>query len=940
MAKCSLIIDVIVGELTVLKSSPVAQHVKEPICPIVGVQITKGPLLCIHFLTTESIKNHLQYISNGNQFLPLEVEESYRNGGKFIFHRGKSCLYKIPQESEQKSSSVNNDVISSQNVVVIIMNALTYPPALFGKCTLQLKSQGETDGHMAGKVELRNHIGNLVGHLTISISLRYLGDVTSHTLKHYYNKDQDTVSKNFSDFVSDDKRNQSLMEMNEISGEHHKFDKNIHIMNNVSTNQFLGANTYGFEHSFNCSKSLDNALKDSVVQRESSEEIALKIAALVRSETSQEEKVSGENANGSGKKSVNCNQPDPILYYGHDSESEKIWNEKMKDLGGFFETIGNLDNCYDVKQNVSSCSENVEMYSSDETSLHSSLESEQTDERKSAEKLYVKGSVKKSSSDNHERKIEPIRCQTLKTPKGWLRSTPVASCSIHNKAVYPRLTRTSLLRKAKLDPELAYQLRAEVSYRVKQKLQSLEKNFKDELTDIKKRKLMKNKGSLLVSVGCQASSASNEKITSLNVNGQKDFAQQTVVFETSNQFTQINKDASKNNDLKDNVEKRKLTKLEKNRTFDISEYNQSHPTEYDDDFEVSSNSNPDPGTVSEFPVDHDNSKIGRSPRSTESKELSHFMSSKSEPKKHIKAKKGTNIMRDTKMKSSKSDIQEVSSKKSSVKSDCQFLDAKNEELMSNSIISERSESIIGGTVIKSKNSSSSQSISEVDVYSSSSILSPEVSEVSEVSLLSKEVYQELMKGRKADVLLRNGSQGFRKRSDTSISEGAVSRENLSVSIEENVQQSESGDIKSMKAKFVAAGETFSIAEVINSDDDMYASPKESSKTSEDLKVRYMRSLYKESKVRELQKTYTKSEPSFLDKPDEILSSPRNMPRISKSPSSKEIEDEDSTVSNISARIAALLVPKQLKVAALHTDSISSYMPSSVSDTLSSLSDLE
>ncbi|XP_066983356.1 1,5-anhydro-D-fructose reductase-like isoform X2 [Macrobrachium rosenbergii] len=38
MAKCSLIVDIIIGELTVLESSAVVHHVKNPLCPIVAVQ--------------------------------------------------------------------------------------------------------------------------------------------------------------------------------------------------------------------------------------------------------------------------------------------------------------------------------------------------------------------------------------------------------------------------------------------------------------------------------------------------------------------------------------------------------------------------------------------------------------------------------------------------------------------------------------------------------------------------------------------------------------------------------------------------------------------------------------------------------------------------------------------------------------------------------------
>ncbi|XP_066983352.1 uncharacterized protein [Macrobrachium rosenbergii] len=616
MAKCSLIVDIIIGELTVLESSAVVHHVKNPLCPIVAVQISKGPLLYIPFLTPESITSHLQYISSGHQFLPLEVEESYLNGGKFIFHRGKSCLYTVPQESLQKStsdnqsSSFNGRVILSQNVVVIVMNALIYPPAFFGKCTLQLQPHGEIDGHMAGKVELRNHIGNLVGYMTMSVSLRHLGeDVVLHAVRHNDSADQDLLNTVVNNFVSVGKENISPARKEKFFNENFKSAKHTDVMTDENPNQVFGSNAYGLEHSFKCSRPSDS--KEMVVQRESSEEIALRIAALVRSEASPGEQVNAENTNVvSCKKSDNCHQPGPILYYGHDSESEKIWNEKMTDFGGFFEVAGNFDSCFnDLEQESNSYSGSIESYRS-ETSLQTSPESESKDKGKSNDKLSsISGSVNESSIKNPERKAENNKCQTLKMPKGWLRSTPVASCNMQNKAVYPKLTRTSLLRRAKLDPQLAHQLHAEVRYQVKQKLQSLEKNFKDELTDIKKRRLLKNKGSLLVSVGCQASSDSNEKMTRY-FDCHKDFAQQTVAHETSNQFTQINKEILKKIDSRDNVKGRKCSQIEKDRTFDISDYNHSRLTEYDDDFEVSTNSKPDPYSVTEFPVYQENSESG------------------------------------------------------------------------------------------------------------------------------------------------------------------------------------------------------------------------------------------------------------------------------------------------------------------------------------------
>ncbi|XP_064101410.1 uncharacterized protein LOC135212035 [Macrobrachium nipponense] len=955
MTKCSLIVDIIIGELTVVESSAVVRHVKNPLCPIVAVQISKGPLLYIPFLTPESITSHLQYISSGHQFLPLEVEESYLNGGKFIFHRGKSCLYTVPQESLQKGncnnqdSSFNDRVVLSQNVVVIVMNALMYPPAFFGKCTLQLQPHGEIDGHMAGKVELRNHIGNLVGYMSMSVSLRYLGeDVVLHSVRHNDATDQDLLNTNLDNFVSVGKENISPTREEKCFNENFKSAKHIDVMTDENPNKFFGRNAYGLEHSFKCSRPLDS--KEMVVQRESSEEIALRIAALVRSEASPEEQVNAENTNvASCRKSDICIQPDPILYFGHDSESEKMWNEKMTDFGGFFEVVGNFDHCFkDLEQESNSYSGSVESYRS-ETSLQTSVESGSKDKGKNNDKLSsISGSVNKSSYKNPERKIDN-KCQALKMPKGWLRSTPVASCNMQNKAVYPRLTRTSLLRRAKLDPQLAHQLHAEVRYQVKQKLQSLEKNFKDELTDIKKRKLLKNKGSLLVSVGCQASSGSSEKITPHYYDYHKDFAQQTVVHETSNQFTQINKEILKKTDSGENVKGGKYSKIEKDRTFDISDYNHSRLTEYDDDFEISTISKPDPDSVTEFPVLYqESSETGELSRSVSSKELSHPSISKGEPKKHVKEGKGTNTMRDIKMKVSNS--KESSSVKSSVKSDSEFLDAKNQELVSNSMGSQKIAGIIEKKLIKKETSSSQGSISEIDipdrsesdVHSSIATLSPEASEVSEASNLSKEVYQEIMKGRKADVLLRNGSQGFEKKCEMSSAEEAVSSAISSISVGKNLHLSASDDVKNVKARFVMTGETFSIGEIINSDNDLCDSPKEDVDTSKDLlKAKHIKNLYKERKIRELHKTYTKSEPSVLEKPSEVLSSPRNLPHSSVSVSAKDVDDEDSsTVSNISARIAALLMPKQLEVAALHTDSISSYMPSNVSDTLSSLSDLE
>ncbi|XP_076038069.1 uncharacterized protein LOC143023427 isoform X2 [Oratosquilla oratoria] len=66
---------------------------------------------------------------------------------------------------------------------------------------------------------------------------------------------------------------------------------------------------------------------------------------------------------------------------------------------------------------------------------------------------------------------------------------------------------------------------------------------------------------------------------------------------------------------------------------------------------------------------------------------------------------------------------------------------------------------------------------------------------------------------------------------------------------------------------------------------------------------------------------------------------KSRPEVNTSP--RAIEDIDSSISDISARIAQLLMRKsQEKITSIHTDSVSSYVPSSfIDETLSSLSDI-
>ena len=929
-------------------------------------QISNGPLLYIPFLTPESIKSHLQYISDRHQFLPLEIEESYLNGGKFTFRRGKSCIYTIRDESASNSSSDKKTnpghfsrYISSQNITVIVMNALVFPPSFFGKSDMQLQSDTENKAHVSGKVNLKNHNGMLMGYLTLSISLRNLGEeVALHTEISQDDKEENRHNGALYNLFTDHMKSNKANVYDENQDGMDECERNISLMHrtdNINQDRTVKSTVFEdyIEQSYEFSH-MKNHSDKAISNQESSEEIAMRIAALVENEEPHELN-SKVVLRSHREKMENISQPQPIFFSGHDLDSERHWNEKMQEFIGILE---NEDKLHTQKENLENEGklhpqpENLEQNENSQPECACSIKneshsikythSEPHSVNRSSDKTRQTAKTLPKSLNHGEKMQVNNRLQTLKTPKGWLRSAPVASCNMQKAAVVPRLTRTSLLRRAKLDPELAHQLNSEVSYQVKQKLNMLEKNFKEELTGIKKRKLMKNKDSRSISVGCQVESVWNEKtVLQKNSDLHKDFTQQTALSNTTHQATQISKnDMLRENDSRIVETERTVSKLEKNRTFevDIPRFTYGPISTYDDDdFEVSSVSNPDLKSITESEIYEESYEASKCQDTSVHVEETGNSLSISEPKKYSTERRATNTTRDIKMKASESgNHKEQNSDKSSYES--------SHTLMPGNYSDNKAYSPDGDISHSDKINSSvyhNGSISELDP--TSECLSSEASEVTEDSNISKEIYQEIMRGKQADILLRNGSQ---MHIDTVTHEPSVAEEvfkssHVSESIFKNVQPGNASDgANSARHKFINGGQTFSIGEIMQSNKEFQDSLQEKSESSNDSQVHLKRKLYKGTKIRELNKTYTKSEPSYLS-----LEKQGEIQETSEKYSSKSVvtppgDEEDSTISNISARIAALLMPKDLQVASLHTDSISSYMPSNVSDTLSSLSDME
>ncbi|XP_042873235.1 uncharacterized protein LOC122253891 [Penaeus japonicus] len=1020
MASCAHMVDVMVGDLCLSDPPSILHRSKNPLCPVVAVQVLHGPLLYIPFLSPESVQAHLRDIHDGHNFLPLEIEESYLNGGKFVFRRGRSCLFTAPQNvSAEVGEGIRVDSQSGAEIVVggyvniVVLNGLCFPPTVFGRCKAAVPVSGRENGEpkrsLTGKVILNDHLGKSVASLQVSITLRSLGEDIALHAQHF---DTGEERQSIPGVVPPRKFSEDLTVPDyDLSSRRLRLDKTINLLQEREKIKKTPSYTQGtvMEQSYVINQHFVDPVNgssnyNSQRSQESSESIAMKIAEFERNvQDNFKEFVSAPVV--SPRIGGKLAQPSPLLFTGCDAETERLWNLKMKEVGGYVLDFDNDSSesfsTSEGRENISENEDKTEEIEKIKKTLEKHKESRDVHvkkmnsakERSQRSVKNLKNSVGSSQFSNNKKSMK--HTEGMKRPTGWLRSTPIAPYRMHTEPPRPKLTRTSLLRRAKLDPELAKQLRAEVDFQVKQKLKILDEAFKEEMSNLRKKKLMRSVRQTKMTASSQTEDERAEDDLLVEIkpwSGLEDFSQQTDLFhQRSHQFTQMGDSFTREMDTSKRASRVEspvshatvgLRKgkggLQRGETYDVdvtermgntfsvkkAQINSPSSNEHshrDGIFDVSTNKD------ESKKVDH-TTKIYKSHAGNKTSKSTHKQTSdhsqsitESEPKHRRKGSNPTNRIRDSKMKPESTynvSPKEVTSVRETSSESVQDDASIEENLVRSSNSNSSSQSMAIVTKSNSRRSNTVQSDynttnSETSEVSEASEAS-EASEVSEASNLSAEVYQEILRGKKADILMSNGSKSSRVQEVISISSAVEEVVTADDDSAEDVSQGnkESNILQQLskaRGKGLINSRTYSIKEGQGLDA-TYKIPVIHSSSSSENNAGIRDGNRKTKSHAQSQPLHSPGagrgpvnvEVKYKKYGNARLQATRGTPspRVQeKEMEEEEEEEEEGTVSDISARIAALLLPKKVEVASLHTDSISSYMPSDVDGTLSSLSDM-
>lgn len=788
------------------------------------------------------------------------------------------------------------------------------------------------------------------------------------------------------------------------------------------------------EQPYNFNQDLGEA-KGHGVHRDPSEITALKIA---------EYKKKRDDSEGNGSTSVvnhgtnfESKQPNPILYTGHNIEAEVLWNKKMLGIGEH--VIDQVDTECHIWKGLKkkSCSE------------HKTIPKGRRKTTQHYSEVKHAGSF--APADVHKRKtkridvLSPVDCSSVRMkqsrsikplhhPSGWLCSDPVAALQQYKHFSNPKLNRTSLLRRAKLDPQLAHQLHAEIHYQVKQHLKHLGEGFEVALAKIKSKKFLKENACGKLTVGCQTEDGWGANLLNL-YNPRKSCTQKNGFSSIEDeQYKEKRKNLVCKNEqrfqdgldiclekkpgMREN-ERVRMSELKRNLTKDIELAKLQAGSKFFfnghyKDFELSTDSESfcisnigdrqsDDNPVSQSDTNNNSQRpsvaelqagskesLGlcddsesvrfsyKAVRPTNinncipltdmniSQERSPSLSvsvSLSEPKLELKGQKPTNRLRDGKAKAVDTGSKILAHSEMIVREHSQdtaltYTVHKDLPVQNTSkvITCESDRYFTQNVQLNPKHNNDSPSAIK-NLRPADDTVSSQTSEVSETSKLSIEVFQEILKGRHADFLVRNGSQLHVSEKKSSIPEETdMINEFLSAS----------ADNKLGKGHFAAAGsvtcsEEFLENTVKHNETDMiskYVSdcrlptsckPIDKTRVIDKSVTRIMKGIMMtgqdegHDKGGAVVSKLTKAS-STLENCNELQTASEKSSIPGKQykregASSQGMDDFDSSISDISARIAALLMPKRVSVAQLNTDSVSSYVPSDVSDTLSSLSDM-
>lgn len=993
MTSCAYMVDVMVGDLSLVDPPSIIHRSKNPLCPVIAVQIFHGPLLYIPFLSPESVQAHLRDIHDGHNFLPLEIEESYLKGGKFVFRKGRSCLFTAPLNSFAKEgdgidSRNDTDVVVGSYVNLVILNGLCFPPSVFGRCKAAIPVSGRENREpkrcLTGKVILSDHLGKSVASLQVSITLRSLGeDIALHA--RHFDTTNGEEKQSVPGVVPSRKFSEDMTVPDyELSSRRLRLDRTINLLQereNSKKTPFSHIHDTVLDQSYVINQHfVDQGIGSSKYgsqSHETSEVIAMKIAEFERNvqDNSKEFLTAPIVSPRIGGK---LPQPSPLLFTGRDAEAERLWNSKMKEVGGY---VLDFDNDSSESFPTSEGEENI-LKNEDKTEeiekLKKIVEKHKDPREIEAKKMnYAKERSQRNlkNTKNADNRKSVKHAQGMKRPTGWLRSTPIAPYRMHSEPPRPKLTRTSLLRRAKLDPELAKQLRAEVDFQVKQKLKILDEAFKEEMSNLRKKKLMRSarQNKMAASSQTEDERAEDDLLFARKpLFGLEDFSQQTDLFhQKSHQFTQMGESFTREMDGGKRVSRagspinhatHEFRKgrggLQRGETYDVDlterigspfsvkEAQSMKPSHNEHNcrngLDTSTNrhdkSKKVVHTINGY-KSHERHKIAESAQKQNS---DHSLSiTESEPKQRQKGSNPTNRIRDSKMKPEST--HKVSSRQYTSATGSSSESVQEISIEENLV---RSSSSKGGSLSMAVVTESNRRRAS-SVQSDSKATNSEALEVSEASSLSAEVYQEILRGKKADILLSNGSKSSRVQEAVSISSAA---EEVVTADDDSAQDIRQGNEKSnilqqlskARGKGLINSRTYSIKEGQGLDATYKIPVIHGSSSESDAIIRGRNSdtkFYAQSQSLHSPRAERGPVNVEVKHKDTGNTKLHGLSKGTPSPRVEEEEEEEGTISDISARIAALLLPKKVEVASLHTDSISSYMPSDVDGTLSSLSDM-
>ncbi|XP_050698396.1 serine-rich adhesin for platelets-like isoform X2 [Eriocheir sinensis] len=474
MTQCAFLLEVVVGELTLTRCHRLPHP---PVSPTIRIKVGGGPSLLVPFLAPAFTD-------------PLDRPDA--KGGHYIFQRGKSSIF-----------SASSQLLEGGEGGRVRVEVLAWGggkggvPGVLGRCDAVMTSHDLTSTRLGlrGKLVLIGEGGDAVGNVTLTLSLRNLGEV-------------------------------------------------VPAVGNWGSGEGRGRSTTSpghprtYEESFDILQDASDPSPHTVPYHDlpNSEKIALKIASL----QDPCEAFLGEwqPSHQLGEDGGGMAQPLPILYAGQDREGARIWEEKVVRMG-----VGEAPQTLDDQQpyrnedEVSDMGENS--YTSDDSNTHTPDTQQQHRGKDSTHNTQYGSQGSSNTPDNtsntqhhkHKRKNKNTHKHTLKRPyhppsiarpQGWLRSTPPAAIS---SAPPPRLNRSHLLRLAAVDHQLGKDLRAEVDRRVRERMKGLEADFLEQVEKLTARRRSQGvrergrghtttTGNHRESVGCQTEGATSSPVPS------------------------------------------------------------------------------------------------------------------------------------------------------------------------------------------------------------------------------------------------------------------------------------------------------------------------------------------------------------------------------------------------------------------------------------------